>query len=44
MDKESARFWGMVNKNGTWIGENILGKLWMDIRSTLQVHTKSSQP
>ncbi|MFZ1288746.1 MAG: hypothetical protein WAR79_01555 [Melioribacteraceae bacterium] len=44
MDKESSRFWGMVNNNGTWIGENILGKLWMDIRATLQVQTKSSQP
>lgn len=28
-------FWGAVNENGEWIGENILGKLWMKIRSEL---------
>lgn len=34
-DRESARFWGAVNKNEKWIGQNILGKLWMEIRSTI---------
>lgn len=34
-DRESARFWGMVKKNGTWIGDNQLGKLWMEIRDNL---------
>jgi ribA/ribD-fused uncharacterized protein len=34
-DRESARFWGMVYKNGEWIGENILGKLWMELRNEL---------
>ena len=31
-DRESARFWGMVKKDGKWIGDNQLGKLWMEIR------------
>ncbi len=34
-DRESARFWGMVKKDGQWIGDNQLGKLWMDIRNDL---------
>lgn len=35
-DRESARYWGMVCKKGQWIGENHLGKIWMDIRADLQ--------
>lgn len=35
-DRESARYWGMVKKDGKWIGENHLGKIWMDIRTDLQ--------
>ena len=35
-DRESARFWGMVYKDGQWIGENMLGKIWMEIREELQ--------
>jgi hypothetical protein len=35
-DRESARFWGMVLKDGNWIGENILGKLWMELRNELK--------
>jgi ribA/ribD-fused uncharacterized protein len=31
-DRESARFWGAVNENGEWVGENVFGKLWMEIR------------
>ena len=34
-DRESARFWGMVFKDENWIGENILGKLWMELRSEI---------
>ena len=34
-DRESARFWGKVYKGGKWIGENMLGKLWMEIRAEL---------
>jgi len=41
-DRESARFWGMVKKNGKWIGENHLGKLWMDIIASLQSQTKKN--
>lgn len=35
-DRESARFWGMVFKDGKWIGDNILGKLWMEIRENIK--------
>ena len=34
-DRESARFWGAVKKDGKWIGENAFGKLWMEIREEL---------
>lgn len=34
-DRESARFWGAVKKDGKWIGENVFGKLWMEIRKEL---------
>lgn len=34
-DRESARFWGAVKENGEWIGENVFGKLWMEIREEL---------
>lgn len=34
-DRESARFWGVVKKDGQWIGENVFGKLWMEIREEL---------
>lgn len=34
-DRESARFWGAVRKDGQWIGENVLGKLQMEIREEL---------
>lgn len=36
-DRESARFWGMVNFEDRWIGKNILGELWMEIRDELQI-------
>lgn len=29
---ESNCFWGMVLKDGQWIGENVLGKLWDIVR------------
>lgn len=28
-------FWGAVNENGAWIGENMVGKLWMKLRSEM---------
>jgi ribA/ribD-fused uncharacterized protein len=35
-DRESARFWGMVFKDGDWIGENHLGRIWMEIREEIK--------
>lgn len=34
-NRESARFWGAVKKDGKWVGENVFGKLWMEIREEL---------
>ncbi len=31
----SGMFWGMALKGGEWVGENTLGKLWMELRSQL---------
>ena len=31
----SGLFWGMAFKDGEWVGENTLGKLWMELRSQL---------
>lgn len=28
----SAKFWGAVWKNGQWVGNNVLGNLWMELR------------
>lgn len=41
-DRESARFWGMVKKDGTWIGKNELGKLWMEIRADQNKNSSQS--
>lgn len=41
-DRESARFWGAVFKNNKWIGENILGKLWMEIRDELSIKKQTA--
>lgn len=38
-DRESARFWGMVNKDGQWLGENQLGNIWMKLRQELETNT-----
>lgn len=35
-DRESARWWGMVKKDGKWIGENIFGEIWMKIRDEMK--------
>lgn len=34
-DRESARFWGAVKKDGQWTGKNNFGKIWMEIRTEL---------
>ena len=31
----SGKFWGMAFKGGEWVGENTLGKLWMELRSQM---------
>lgn len=32
-DREAARIWGAVRVNGNWVGLNILGQLWMELRA-----------
>ena len=34
-DREAARIWGAVRVNGNWVGQNILGQIWMELRSEL---------
>lgn len=29
----SGKFWGAESVNGNWLGENVLGRIWMDIRN-----------
>jgi hypothetical protein len=29
---ESGLFWGAALRDGTWVGQNVLGKLWMEVR------------
>jgi ribA/ribD-fused uncharacterized protein len=35
-DRGSARFWGAVLVDGEWQGENMLGRLWMNLRRELR--------
>ena len=32
----SAKFWGAILKEGHWIGENMLGRMWMKLRDELK--------
>jgi hypothetical protein len=32
----SAKFWGAVLENGEWVGRNVLGNLWMELRGELR--------
>jgi predicted NAD-dependent protein-ADP-ribosyltransferase YbiA (DUF1768 family) len=41
-DREAARIWGAVKVNGEWIGQNILGQLWMELRSELLKQVRKS--
>ena len=34
-DKGGNLFWGAMLVNEEWIGQNVLGKLWMDLREEL---------
>lgn len=36
----SGKFWGAVLKDGQWVGENMLGKLWMKLRGELKSEAK----
>lgn len=31
----SGLFWGAANQNGNWVGQNVLGNLWMKLRAEL---------
>jgi len=33
--KGAASFWGAAKVNGQWVGENKLGRLWMELRSEI---------
>lgn len=35
-NREAARIWGQVKVNGKWVGQNILGQLWMELRTELR--------
>lgn len=37
---ESSLFWGAALENGAWIGQNMLGELWMQLRSELRSELK----
>lgn len=34
--RESAKFWGMIRAGSRWEGQNMLGKLWMELRDELR--------
>lgn len=36
----SGLFWGAALQNGAWVGENILGKMWMAARNSLRNRPK----
>lgn len=38
------RFWGAALVDGEWVGENALGKIWMDVRSKLRISDKIQPP
>ena len=41
----SGLFWGAALKENEWVGKNILGKMWMDIRLELNLQNQTkSQP
>jgi ribA/ribD-fused uncharacterized protein len=39
----NALFWGAVLRDGTWVGENRLGRLWMRLRDELQEEDRLSR-
>jgi ribA/ribD-fused uncharacterized protein len=43
-DRESARFWGAVWENGAWVGRNVLGTLWIELREELRQGRSPGSP
>ncbi len=39
----TAKFWGAVYEDGKWVGQNVLGTLWMEMRSKLRLNTLNSE-
>jgi ribA/ribD-fused uncharacterized protein len=37
-------FWGMALRDGEWVGENHLGRLWMRLRAELRHRSPAGQP
>jgi predicted NAD-dependent protein-ADP-ribosyltransferase YbiA (DUF1768 family) len=35
-DKGSNLFWGAMLVDGEWVGQNVLGNIWMDLRTKLK--------
>ena len=33
---ERHKFWGAKSENGKWVGENMMGKIWMELREQLK--------
>ena len=33
---KSKTFWGAILKDGKWVGENVMGKMWMKLREELK--------
>jgi len=39
----SAKFWGAVLEDGQWVGRNVLGNLWMELREQLKSDTSPTE-
>ena len=39
---ESARFWGAALEDGQWVGRNVLGSLWMELRQELRQRSEGA--
>ena len=34
---ERHKFWGAKEINGVWEGENMMGKIWMELRNSINI-------
>ena len=34
---ERHKFWGAKEINGVWVGENMMGKIWMELRNNISI-------